>query len=128
MTFIAANDPEESVRRLGQRGEPDGSLYRQPDIQASLLAAARENYRSGVTGAAYDSLLRLSPWGFDLAELAVPCLWWHGDADPVTPLSAVERAIEGLPQHSLHVVPGVGHGVSMTHTAPFLEALVGMRP
>ena len=119
-----AGDVEASVHRLGERPEPDGPLYRRPDVQQALIAAARETYRQGVKGPAYDTRLRISPWGFDLADVEVPCLWWHGEADAVVPLGRVRAAIDALPQHALHVVPDVGHGVSMTHTAEFLRALL----
>jgi pimeloyl-ACP methyl ester carboxylesterase len=119
-----ADDIPASIRRVGDRPDPDGPLYRQPEVQAALLAATRETYRQGTEGAAYDMLLRVLPWGFELTDVRRPCMWWHGEADAVVPAKLVERATAGTPQHFLTVIPGVGHGVCMTHVEPFLRALL----
>jgi pimeloyl-ACP methyl ester carboxylesterase len=119
-----AADIAASVRRVGERPDPDGPLYRRPEVQAALLAATRETYRQGTQGPAYDSLLRILPWGFALGDLARPCLWWHGAADPVVSPELVERAIAGHPQYHLHLVAGAGHGICMTHVDQLLRRLL----
>jgi pimeloyl-ACP methyl ester carboxylesterase len=121
---VAADIPA-SIKALGDRPGPDGPLYRQPSVQAALTDARREAYRGGSRGVAQDILLVNSPWGFNLADLEVPCLWWHGEADPITPVRLVEQASASMASCTLEVIPGVGHGVSMTHAQAFLEALVG---
>ncbi len=119
----AAGGPEAAGRRSAERPEPDGSLYRRPDVQAALAAASREARRQGTRGVAYDQLLGMLSWGFGLADLARPCLWWHGAADSVVPVERVEQATTGLSQHSVKVVAGVGHGICMTHVEAFLREL-----
>lgn len=47
-----------------------------------------------------------------LADCAVPAAICHGDADAVVPLGYSERAAERMPQASLRVFPGEGHGFS----------------
>lgn len=122
----ALKDLAASVRRVGDRAEPDGALYRRPEVQAALLDAARETYRQGLKGAAHDTLLRVSPWGFGLADVQRSCTWWHGAADAVVPLTDIQRAVASVPQHSLTVVPGVGHGICMTHVEAFLRDLLSL--
>ena len=122
----ALDDLAASVRRVGDRAEPDGALYRRPEVQTALLDAARETYRQGVKGAAYDTLLGVSPWGFGLADVQRPCMWWHGDTDAVVPLRDIQRAVASMPQPSLTVVPGVGHGICMTHVEAFLRDLLSL--
>jgi pimeloyl-ACP methyl ester carboxylesterase len=121
---VAADIPA-SIKALGDRPGPDGPFYRQPSVQAALTEARREAYRGGSRGVAQDILLINSPWGFNLADLEVPCLWWQGEADPITPVHLVEQASASMASCTLEVIAGVGHGVSMTHAKPFLEALVG---
>jgi pimeloyl-ACP methyl ester carboxylesterase len=121
---VAADIPA-SIKALGDRPGPDGPFYRQPSVLAALTDAQREAYRGGNRGVAQDILLINSPWGFDLADLEVPCVWWQGEADPITPVRLVEQASASLASCTLEVIPGVGHGVSMTHAKPFLETLVG---
>lgn len=118
------DDIPASVRRLGERPEPDGPLYRRPEVQAAGIAASRNTYRQGVEGPAYDSLLRLLPWGFAIGDIARPCLWWHGEADSVVPPSLIDSALDGEAQYELQLVPGAGHGVCITHVGPFLGELL----
>lgn len=120
-----ASDIPASIQALGDRPDPDGALYRQPSIQTALTASRREAYRGGSRGVAQDILLINSPWGFSVADLEVPCLWWHGDADSMTPLRLVSAVSATMDSCRLRVISGAGHGVSMTHVEPFLGALVG---
>ena len=119
-----ARDIPRSTARLAERPEPDGSLYRRPDVQAALVAAGRETYRQGPQAAAQDAILRLSPWGFDLASVTPPWIWWHGQLDAVVPAQQVQKATAGVGRCNLTIVPGVGHGVCMTHVEPFLRRLL----
>jgi pimeloyl-ACP methyl ester carboxylesterase len=117
-------DHAAGARRARERPEPDGSLYARQEVQAALIAASEQTYAPGPDGASWDTVLRLRPWGFTLADAVVRCRWWHGDEDTVVPLELIQAAIEGLPQHSLNVIAGVGHRVCMTHVEPFLRDLV----
>ena len=140
LAALAIDDPEAALAEIRERAEsaggtrgsaggvdrpePDGSLYARPEVQAALNAAGKETYRQGVDGPAYDTLLSLRPWGFGLGDLPTPCRWWHGGADAVVPAEVVEQATAGFPQYFLRVVPGVGHGICMTHVEPFLRDVV----
>jgi len=119
--LLAAGGAEAAGRRSADRPEPDGSLYRRSEVQAALAAASREARRQGTKGLAYDQLLGMLPWGFGIADLARPCLWWHGDADSVVQVERIKRATAGLAQHSVKVVAGAGHGICMTHVEGFLH-------
>ena len=118
------DDIPASVRRLGERPDPDGPLYRRPEVQAAGIAAGRNTYRQGVEGPAYDALLRLLPWGFAIGDIARPCLWWHGEADSVVPPSRIERAVAREAKYELQLVQGAGHGICITHVGPFLRDLL----
>jgi len=118
------DDIPASVRRLGERPDPDGSLYRRPDVQAAGIAASLNTYRQGVEGPAYDALLRLLPWGFAIGDIVRPCLWWHGEADSVVPPSLIKRAIAREAKYELQLVPDAGHGICITHVGPFLLDLL----
>jgi pimeloyl-ACP methyl ester carboxylesterase len=53
-----------------------------------------------------------APWsGPRLAELAVPALVLHGDADPVLRVSAARATAAAIPAARLRVFPGVGHEI-----------------
>ena len=40
-------------------------------------------------------------WGFRLSDVKVPVRWWHGDSDPIVPLSAAQAAASHLPDVQL---------------------------
>jgi pimeloyl-ACP methyl ester carboxylesterase len=120
-------DHAAGARRASERPEPDRTLYARPDVQAALIAGSQESYRQGVDGPSWDTLLRIRPWGFGFDDVTVRCRWWHGADDTVVPTTLIEEAIDGLPLHSLRVVPGVGHGVCITHVEPFLRDLTDLR-
>lgn len=45
-----------------------------------------------------------------IAEINKPVLIFHGDADPVVPVSYAQRAVRTFPNANLVVFPGEGHG------------------
>jgi len=48
-------------------------------------------------------------WGFRLADVKMLVRWWHGDADPLVPLLAVQAAVSRLPDAELTLRPGESH-------------------
>ena len=67
-----------------------------------------------------------------LAEIKIPALVIHGDADAAIELSKARALADGLPDARLVVVEGAGHAANLTHPAPvnaaierFLERLEG---
>jgi pimeloyl-ACP methyl ester carboxylesterase len=55
------------------------------EVGEDLILALREVYRLGVDGSIDDGLAIMKPWGFALAEIAVPTLLWHGTEDLMAP-------------------------------------------
>jgi pimeloyl-ACP methyl ester carboxylesterase len=53
-----------------------------------------------------------APWsGPRLAELAMPALVLHGEADPVLRVSAARATAAAAPDARLRVFPGAGHAI-----------------
>lgn len=118
-----AVDIDAAVERMGTRPGTDGAVYRRPEVKAQFLATYREAFRSGVDGAVHDVLLGNVPWGFDLADVTVPVRWWQGALDHLTPASTVQRAIDGLPNHTLTAFADEGHTVGITHAQDIIGTL-----
>lgn len=62
-----------------------------------------------------------------LAQIKVPALVIHGDADNAIPLAHAEEMTKRLPQATLKVIPGAGHAANLTHAAlvtPLIEAFL----
>ena len=88
----------------------EGFRREQPDqVVAHLrnLAAHRASARglvSHLTASAYhDTRARLG-------RIAAPTLVLHGGADELTPVANARLLAAGIPDATLHVIPGVGHG------------------
>lgn len=61
----------------------------------------------------------------DLAQITVPTLVIHGDADGIVPLEgAGQRTHEAIAGSQLVVIPGGPHGINTSHPREFNDALV----
>jgi pimeloyl-ACP methyl ester carboxylesterase len=74
-----------------------------------LAANFREAVRTGVDGWLDDDLAFTRPWGFDLAEISVPTMIWHGSADLAVPFSHGQWLVSQLPSVAAHLEEGEGH-------------------
>ena len=69
---------------------------------------------------AYACIKQFSETDFteDLKNMSIPTLVIHGDDDQIVPLATTaRRAVEILPQGTLSVYEGAGHGLPQTHKA-----------
>lgn len=89
--------PERVIEHLARTlPEPDRAVLTDPALRPLLAASYREAVRGGARGPAQDLVLYTRPWGFDLAEIALPIHLWHGERDTVVPpplARAQERAL-----------------------------------
>jgi len=61
----------------------------------------------------------------DLAQVSVPTLVIHGDADASVPLAAsAKRTHDAIPGSELHVIADAPHGCNLTHADEFNEILL----
>jgi pimeloyl-ACP methyl ester carboxylesterase len=120
-----ASDVETSVAPMAARAGPDQAVYSRPEVQEQFRRTRREAFRSGIDGAVGDLMLVHQPWGFELNDVAVPCHWWHGALDPVSPLAGVRTATASMPDLTLTVFEDEGHAIGFTHGAEILAALGG---
>jgi len=120
---VMSNDLEGSVEEMKSGFGPDSAVYRRPEVQATFLVARKEAFRQGIEAAVTDLLLINQPWGFSLAEIGVRLSWWHGELDAITPIAAVHRALQDLPECTLTVYPGEGHAIGFNHGEQILGTL-----
>jgi pimeloyl-ACP methyl ester carboxylesterase len=104
--------------------EGDRRLLQRPEFKAMFLDDLISGSHHQLSAPIADVLLFTRPWGFDDADVKVPVLWWHGDADHIIPFSHGEHMVDHLPDARLFVLPGESHLGGLGVTGEVLPALV----
>jgi pimeloyl-ACP methyl ester carboxylesterase len=89
--------PESDRRALDERRAEEGYLERM-----------RATYVGGVDGWIDDCIAMTRPWGFDLAEIAVPTSVWYGVEDVLGPRAHAEHLLDAIPNAERRELQG-GH-------------------
>ena len=84
---------------------------------AWFLDVVRPAVASGPGGLIDDDLATVAPWGFDPADIEVPVLIVHGEADRVVPSSHGRWLAATVPTAQLWIRPDDGH-ISVLAEAP----------
>jgi pimeloyl-ACP methyl ester carboxylesterase len=101
--------PRAAVRSLAAGlSRPDRAVLRRAD-PGEVVASFVEAVRPGPAGSVEDYALLGEPWGFALADVAVPVTLWHGEDDRVVPAEQSRILAEELPDATLRLQPGHGH-------------------
>jgi pimeloyl-ACP methyl ester carboxylesterase len=87
------------------------------DRWASLGRDAGAAGAAGPEGLIDDDLAFVAPWGFDLADVAVPVLVVHGGADRVVPPAHADAIVHACPTAELWLRPRDGH-ISVLDACP----------
>ena len=74
-----------------------------------LAASFHDGLRLGVDGWLDDDLAFTKPWGFDLAEVAVPTALWQGSKDLMVPFGHGQWLSSRVPGVTVHLEQGEGH-------------------
>lgn len=75
----------------------------------------------GLRATAHDLALFARHWGFQLEEVTVPVVVWHGLADVIVPPSHGHHQAARLPRGELRVRPGEGHFAGFAEVADVLD-------
>ena len=79
--------------------------------------------RRGVRGPVWDISLFARRWGFSPRDIRIPIRLWHGDVDPIVPLSHSQHLAGLIPDAKLVEVPGLGHFAGFVSTPDVLSEL-----
>ena len=89
-----------------------------PDVDRSVLtdefgedviAGLQEGLRNGIDGWLDDSLAFVNPWGFELDEITIPTMIWHGSEDLFNPFRHGQWLADHIPGAVGHLREGEGH-------------------
>jgi pimeloyl-ACP methyl ester carboxylesterase len=74
-----------------------------------MAASFAEGLRTGVDGWVDDDLAFVAPWGFSLADVAVPTFVWQGSEDLMVPFAHGHWLATHIPGATAHLLQGEGH-------------------
>jgi pimeloyl-ACP methyl ester carboxylesterase len=103
-------DPMSHVATLGpEMPEADRRVVADTGIRTLLAKNFAEALRYSAAGWIDDALAFCSPWGFNLSDIRVPVLLWHGEDDVFSPAAHARWMAEQIPTAELLVRPGTAH-------------------
>ena len=112
----------DAYRLLQPRG--DRRVLGRPEFRAMFIDDLVNGSRKQVSAPVADLLLFTRHWGFDLADVRAPVLWWHGDGDHIVPWRHGEHCVSRLPDARLFTLEGESHLGGMTLAEDVLTRLV----
>jgi pimeloyl-ACP methyl ester carboxylesterase len=109
--------------RLSPAG--DRALLSRPEFKAMFIDDLLNGSRKQISAPLADVILFSKHWGFELADVKVPVVWWHGDADHIVPFAHGVHMAARLPDAELRPLHGESHlaglGVGEEVLATLLE-------
>jgi pimeloyl-ACP methyl ester carboxylesterase len=91
------------------------------DLADAMARMLRRAVSSGHTGWLDDDLAFVRPWGFDVAEIAVPVAVWQGAKDRMVPFAHGAWLAAHIPGARAHLYDDEGH-ISLAHRFPAILA------
>lgn len=89
--------------------EADRRLVADAGLRAALAQNFAEALRDSAAGWIDDSLAFCSPWGFDIADIKIPVLIWHGEDDVFSPVAHARWLADQIPDAILSIRPDTAH-------------------
>ena len=102
----------------------DKKVLARPEFRAMFLDDLLNGSRKQISAPLADLLMFTRDWGFRLADVQVPVLWWHGDGDHIVPWRHGEHCVQRLPDARLFTMPGESHLGGMVLAEDVLGRLV----
>lgn len=102
----------------------DKQLLARPEFKAMFLDDLVWGSRKQITAPLADLLLFTKDWGFRLADVQAPVLWWHGDADHIVPHRHGEHVVSRLPHATMITLEGESHLAGLGVAEEILNGLM----
>lgn len=121
-------DYVESIHQALMEAEGDRWFFQDPERTAVFDGHIREWWRQLPDGLRWELIDAFHPWGFRLADIAIPVSIWHGAQDPWVSRDHIDHQRAAIPHASLVVWDDGGHLGFAKHFAEILEAVTSPVP
>lgn len=111
-------------RRLPDHAEVDQTFLRSPVGEKLFIEPLVEALRQGPKGIAWDIVISMKEWGFDLGQISYPVKIWHGMDDLIVPFEEAESAARLLPNCKTVFVENEGQYLFVNHWKEILDDVV----
>lgn len=103
----------------------DADALRDPEKMRIFALGAKEAFRRGTRGIAYEAKIFMDPWGFRLQDIRCSNLHlWHGELDTNVPIAMARHMAEVIPKCQSHFYPYDGHySLPLNHLTDIMTAL-----
>ncbi len=102
-------DPVTLVRSLRSLLSPEDVAALTEDFAAYLISSVREGSIKTGDGWVDDDVAFVNPWGFELGQVKIPVLLWHGKHDRFVPFSHGEWLSRHIPDVDARLSADDGH-------------------
>jgi pimeloyl-ACP methyl ester carboxylesterase len=93
----------------GRMPEGDRVVFADPEVEGMVIDDIVHATRSSFGAVVHDVALFGREWGFSMADVRVPVLWWHGDEDNIIPVAQAQHTSALLSACKFEVRPGESH-------------------
>ena len=118
---ILATPPEDAAKAIESLLTPVDAAALRGELAEYLTSAERDALAPGSQGW-WDDTCTLRPWGFDLADIAVPVLLLHGRQDMFVPFSHGEWLAAHIPGVEARLLDDDGHLTLLQNRVPEVHA------
>ncbi len=118
---LLAASPEDAARGLASMVSPPDAAVMGGELDAFMLSCVKDGLAPGNEGWWDDNCL-LRPWGFDLADIAVPVLLLHGRQDMFSPFGHGEWLAGHIPGVEARLLDHDGHMTLLHNRVPEVHA------
>ncbi|OTA68698.1 alpha/beta-hydrolase [Hypoxylon sp. EC38] len=131
-TIRSAKTPGELEQKLDKlmntRPKPDREAWENGsrDLRDALINGIKGAFEKGPEGAAWETRIYASDWGFGLDELVIEpgrVVIWHGEEDVNCPISMTEKAVKLLRNAELRISKGQAHMLIATKADEAIQTL-----
>jgi pimeloyl-ACP methyl ester carboxylesterase len=124
MAQLSRRRPEQAMKAMLKQLPPaDVALLQRPELKKLIIADAARASATSARAAAQDVAIFVRPWGFNLAQIAMPVDFWQGDADLTVPSSHAQLQASQIRGAELHEFAGEGHFMFVDHIEEILKTV-----